>query len=387
MPNFVNNNTYTLVNDAFMQSTGQTGLAVLDSKSLVDAGSQVLSSQEYTDKFIASLAGRITWSILAVRPYYGMFDALIHDYARGAIQKISFGDIKAEIDQSFNLVDGQSVDMYTVNKPVASQKFFYKESPYQYHISISRGLLENAFTSDTEMSVFIRSVFLSISNTRVISLENLAKACLANMVANTVHEINILTEYNATATTPLTAAQAVKDADFLRFCVKVMRTISDNMRHPLRGPFNDGTITRFTPEAKQVMYISTDFEYALETVSSYSAYHDGYVSLSNYDTVGFWQDYSTDVAIKQSISVTTNAGDKTVTGIVGMIFDVDALGVFPRREWASTTPFNSAGGYSNTYWHGNGTYYNDMSENFVYFTIRDEASNAEAVKAVKASKM
>lgn len=378
LPSYVNNNTYTLVNEAFSQATGQKGISAIDTNSFVDMGRTVLSTQDYTDRFIQSLAGRITYTIYALRRYYAMFNALVKDYARGAVQKISFGDMAAESDQSFGLEDGQSVDMYRINKPKASQKFYVKEAPYQFHVSISRRQLENGFLNDEEMSTFIRSLMLNISNMRVIAIEDLAKLTLANMIVNTPHEINLLSEYNATHTEQLTAANAINNAEFLRYAVRVIRTISDNMRHALRA-FNDGTVTRFTPREKQVLYVLSDFEYALETVSSYAAYHDGYVSLSKYETVGFWQAYTTNTAIKETVQVTNSEGiETTMTGIVATLFDVDALGLFPRAEWASTTPFNSAGGYSNTFWHGNGTWYNDLSENFVVFTIRDAESDVMA---------
>lgn len=369
----VNNNVFSLVNEAYQQATGQKTASVIDTNSFVDAGNKILSSQDYTDKYMQILAGRITHTILALRPYYAMFRRSVKDYARGAIQKISYGDMKAEADESFGLVNGQSVDMYKVNKPIVSQKFFYKESPYQFHVSTQRINLKNAFLNDADMAAFIRSYMLAITNNRVIAIEDLARLTLANMIVRTdTYKVNLLSLYNSEYTETLTAAEALNDANFLRYCVRIIRTISDDMRSPLRV-FNDGTITRFTPYEKQDFYMLSMFETAMETVSSYAAYHASYVTLDGYEKIPFWQTYGASFADKSRIIGTNENGvETTVNGVVAVICDTDAQGVFPREEWASTTPFNSAGGYSNTYWHGNGTWFNDPSENFVVFYIADE---------------
>ena len=44
---------------------------------------------------------------------------------------------------------------------------------------------------------------------------------------------------------------------------------------------------------------------------------------------------------------------------------------YKRDEWASTTPVNSAGGYTNTYWHFKDMYFNDLSENAVMFYLAE----------------
>lgn len=372
----VNNQVFSIVNESFLQATGQKTASIIDTNSFVDAGNRILSSQDYTDKFIQSLAGRITYTILALRPYYAMFRRSVKDYARGAIQKISYGDMKAEADESFGLVNGQSVDMYKVNKPIVSQKFFYKESPYQFHVSTQRVNLKNAFTNDMDMAAFIRSYMLAIANNRVMAIEDLARLTLANMIVRTdTYKVNLLSMYNSEYGETLTAANALNDANFLRYCVRIIRTISDDMRSPLKV-FNDGTVTRFTPYEKQDFYLLSMFETAMETVSSYSAYHASYVTLNGYEKIPFWQTYGASFADKSRIIATNENGvETTINGVVAVICDTDAQGVFPREEWASTTPFNSAGGYSNTYWHGNGTWFNDPSENFVVFYIADEAAS------------
>ena len=54
-----------------------------------------------------------------------------------------------------------------------------------------------------------------------------------------------------------------------------------------------------------------------------------------------------------------------------MLYDEEALGVMPQFDYASTTPFNSAGGYYNMYIHWRFNTYNDFTENAILFVLGD----------------
>ena len=57
------------------------------------------------------------------------------------------------------------------------------------------------------------------------------------------------------------------------------------------------------------------------------------------------------------------------THIVGVLYDRDALGMYKRDEDVMTTPVNARGLYYNTFYHQIELWFNDTSENFVYFTL------------------
>lgn len=50
-------------------------------------------------------------------------------------------------------------------------------------------------------------------------------------------------------------------------------------------------------------------------------------------------------------------------------FDEEAVGVMPQFDYASTTPFNSAGGYYNMYMHWRFNSYCDYTENAILFVL------------------
>ena len=122
---------YALVNGAAQQAIGETALAANNTQTLVALGNTVLTSSSNTEAFLNVLCQRIGRTIFAFRAYRNKFgDMVLNDFEMGAIlQKISFHLFDAEEDPSFDLTNGQSVDMYEVSKPVIDQKLFVKRTP------------------------------------------------------------------------------------------------------------------------------------------------------------------------------------------------------------------------------------------------------------------
>ena len=61
--------------------------------------------------------------------------------------------------------------------------------------------------------------------------------------------------------------------------------------------------------------------------------------------------------------------ETTVTNIVALLADRDAMGLYKEEEDVLTTPVNARGMYYNTFWHLQRNYLNDLSENAVVFTL------------------
>ena len=95
-------------------------------------------------------------------------------------------------------------------------------------------------------------------------------------------------------------------------------------------------------------------------------FNDEYVKLAKGIAVPYWQS-----AQDPQLLMATNEDDDDIiiNNIVAFVHDVDALGTYRKEEEALTTPVNSVGRYYNTDWHVDNLYFNDMSENGVYFTL------------------
>ena len=115
----------------------------------------------------------------------------------------------------------------------------------------------------------------------------------------------------------------------------------------------------------------SDFEKAAKTYLYADSYNKDQVLLPNAETIPFWQgsgkkydfDSVAHITIKE-----TNGTSVEISGVLGVMFDRDALGVcnLDRRV---TTNYNAKAEFFNNYYKFDAGYFNDTNENFVVFFV------------------
>lgn len=366
---------YDIVNAVNSQTMGVTDLTVVDEQGLISLGQTVLTTNGLADTWLNSLAQRIGRTIISFREYKSKYSDMVLDSMQwgNIVQKIKVSMPEATEDESYTLVDGKSIDMYKVANPKVTQSFFTTETPYQFFVTIKREQLEEAFTSEPSMYGFIGAIYGEVQNAIELSLEGLARNCINNFIAEcnaTNRQINLLKLYNTETNKKLTVNTCLHDKEFLAFCVSRINLISKYMEN-MTKIYNNGTETRHTPKSLQHLRVLEEFESRLETVVQYQAFRDGYVKLNNYHTTSFWQNIKNPYSLSVKRASDNAPITYDATKILAVLYDRDALGLYKKDSWNSTTPFNSAGGYYNTYYHHKELYFNDLSENFVVFCIAD----------------
>lgn len=365
---------YDIVNSVNSQTMGVTDLTVVDEQGLISLGQTILTTNGLADTWLNSLAQRIGKTIISFREYKSKYSDMVLDSMQwgNIVQKIKVSMPKATEDESYSLVNGKSIDMYKVATPKVTQSFFTTETPYQFFVTIKRTQLEEAFTSEASMNGFIGAIYGEVQNAIEISLESLARNCINNFIGERIKsnkgQYNLLSMYNTETGKTLKVNTCLHDKEFLAYCVSRINLISKYMEN-MSTIYNDGTQTRHTPKSLQHLRVLEDFESRLETVVQYQAFRDGYVKLNNYHTTSFWQNIKYPDYIK--INIASDGSLIHQSNILAILYDRDALGLYKKDSWNSTTPFNSAGGYYNTYYHHKELYFNDLSENFVVFYIAD----------------
>lgn len=374
------NQIYSILNDVVAQGVGADAIAAVNNQNLVSLGNAVLSSTTNTEAFLNALLQRIGRTIIRYRKYENKLRGMIlDDFEYGAIvQKIRIEMPEAEEDQSFGLVDGQSVDHYEVAKPDVQQKLFVSRTPYQYKVTIQRKHLKEAFLSEDAMGRFIAGIFGEVRNAIDLGLERLARNAFNNMIAESYgataaapkqNVVNLGTLYRAiNANAPATAEGLMNDNDFLRFAVSTINTRIDMLQEMsvLNTP-DANALPTFTPKDRMHVYIMSGFKRRLETVVQYAAFNEMLVDVAGNETLTYLQSAQSPYSIN-----VTRASDGTsiaVDNIIGLVYDRDACGAYKWDEEVQTTPINAAGLYYNTYYHLQQLWFNDLSENFVVFTL------------------
>ncbi len=364
------NTIYELVNSVSRQAYGKDAIAVTDTNTLVTLGDYVLASSASVEKFTNTLILRIGKTIFSFRAYKNkLADMVLNDFEYGAIMQKIKVDMPAAIDDpTWGLTKGESVDQYKVYVQDVHQKLFYSCTPYVFPLTIQRVQLQEAFTSEANMSAFISMLFGEVQNAIEVAMENLGRATIANYVVNAEsRERKLVTEYNAAVGAEITAESALYDKDFISFAVGEIKTVSKALTD-MSTLYNDGTTTRHTPFADQRLRLLSRFVTLAETRLQAEVFNENFVRLEGYTELNYWQ--SSQKGSEMQVKAKDKTGEeKTVDNLIAILHDRDALGIYKHSEYTLTSPMNALGSYYNTFWHEKQMWFNDLSENFVYFTL------------------
>lgn len=386
------NQIYTIVNEVANQAMGSKAIAVVNNAGLVALGNTVLGSNDAKNNFINALTDRIGRTIVSFRAYHSHFPDFERDSIEwgNILQKLKVAMPDAESDDSFNLVDGKSVDQYKINKPKVNQLLFTTETPWQTHITVHLDELEKAFIDSSAMGTFISGMFGEVQNRIELAMEELGMACVNNYMAELIKRkeqrpkrvINLVSDYNTemglTTTDALKPEKALDTPSFLEYVVRRINTISSTMEYMTRGLYNDTAFaggdtqnniySRHTPKSEQRMMLYIDLVNSLKTNVNSKAFNMKEVAIDiPFQTVPFWQS----IQSPDSINVQAASGAPAVsqTHVMGILFDREAMGTFKNKYSSLTSPINAAGKYYNVFYHMIEMYYNDLTENAVVFLL------------------
>lgn len=390
---------YELINSVSGEVLGRTDIVTEDLTGIVDLGTEVFN-QNAVDNYVKSLVNHIGKVIFVNRPYAGKVPSVLMDaWEFGSVlEKISADVPEAEENDTWNLTDGKSYDQNVFHKPTVTAKFFNSKVTFEVPVSITERQVKESFSNAAQLNGFISMIYAAVEKSMTIKADALIMRTINNMIAETVLAdarafgataagdmtganlssastarcVNLLKLYNdkTGAETPLTAAKAITDPDFIRFASYVMGTYADRLQS-ISTVFNVGKKERFTPKDMLHVVLLSDFAKAAQTYLYSDTFNRGDVLLPQAETVPFWQGSGKnyEFASTGNINIKESGGKAVkISGVLGVMFDRDALGVcnLDRRV---TTNYNAKAEFFNNYYKFDAGYFNDTNENFVVFFI------------------
>lgn len=390
---------YTLINSVSGEVLGKTDIVTEDLTGIVDLGEEVFN-QNAVDNYVKSLVNHIGKVIFVNRPYAGKVPSVLMDaWEFGSVlEKISADVPEAEENDTWNLTDGQTYDQDVFHKPTVTAKFFNSKVTFEVPVSITERQVKESFSNAAQLNGFISMIYAAVEKSMTIKADALIMRTINNMIAETVLAdaqafgataagdmegadlasastarcVNLLKLYNdkTGASTKLTAAKAITDPDFIRFASYVMGTYADRLQS-ISTVFNVGGKERFTPKDMLHVVLLSDFAKAAQTYLYSDTFNRGDVLLPQAETVPFWQGsgQNYEFASTGNINIKESGGKAVeISGVLGVMFDRDALGVcnLDRRV---TTNYNAKAEFFNNYYKFDAGYFNDTNENFVVFFI------------------
>lgn len=383
---------YTLINSVSGEVLGKTDIVQEDLTGVVDLGTEVFNANA-VDNYVKSLVNHIGKVIFVNRPYAGKVPSVLMDaWEFGSVlEKISADIPAATENDTWDLTDGETYSQDTFHKPTVTAKFFNSKVTFEVPVSITERQVKESFSSAEQLNGFLSMIYSAVEKSMTIKADALIMRTINNMVAetlkadkkafggasvnyasaSTVRCVNLLKLYNDKFTAEtLTAANAITNPEFIRFASYTMGLYADRMQ-TVSTLFNVGAKERFTPVDMLHTVLLSDFAKAAQTYLYSDTYNKEQVLLPNAETVPSWQasGKNYDFASVSTINVKSASGEAVnVSGVLGVMFDRDALGVcnLDRRV---TTTYNAKAEFFNNYFKFDAGYFNDTNENFVVFFV------------------
>lgn len=380
---------YEFINGANAQLWGDDAITVNDLTGLIALGDSVTSSSTDKEQYLGVLFDRIGKTILRNLDLEVEFPSFVrNEFEWGAVlNKIDIQPLSAKEQRAWSVGDNDfEPNNFAVDKPkIYSRLFKNGKGAWEFDVTIPDIMLKSAFTSAEAYGAFIEGIMASMTDSMTQSFNSMAHACLTNLVAEKIKAengvVNLLSLYNDTLETPITAEQALTNKEFYRFANMIMNNYIKYLEQPsvlYNVGIGEDSIVRATARDNMHVILSADYAsamraYLLATDYNYTfsdfKYYDEFVTLqASTDSTHTAPSFATNT----TINVKPSSGGDAIeqAGIVGIFADRQALGTY-YEDVFSATDRNNRNRYTNYTSGATVGYFNDLSENAVIFILAD----------------
>lgn len=380
---------YALLNTVTQEILGDTAIVAEDLSNVVDIG-QAFDDAAGLDNYVRSLVDHIGKMVFGDRIYNGRAPSVLMDgWEFGSIlEKIRVVMPSASENASWQLTDGQDYPTNIFHAPTVSAKFFNDRVTYEVKMSFTEKQVKSSFSSAMQLNGFMSMIYSAINNSMTVKNDALIMRTINAAIGETLHAeyatgaysassgtraVNLLYLYNQKFNQTLTPAAAITDANFIRFASFIIKNYMRRMQG-MSKLFNIEGTEKFTPADRMHVVMLDEFKNAAE-VYLYDGLNqfntEGIKLPASVETVDYWQGSGLAYAFADTsaINITTPSEDEvTASGILGVIFDRDALGVANIDRRVRSHYVESAEFWNE--WHkADAQYFLDLSENIVVFFV------------------
>ena len=379
---------YNFVNDATKEIVGDSVLLQEDLGNIVDLGTAVFNANA-VDAYVKSLLNHIGRVVFVNRAYAGSAPSVLMDgWEYGSVlEKVRVELPEATENESWELVDGASYDPNIFYKPTVEAKFFNKKVTFEVPCSFTEMQVKQSFSNAGQLNSFISMIFTAVEKSLTVKIDSLVMRTINNFICETFYDmnsagtytgagntraVNLLKLYNDRFSETLSVDDCLTDDEFIRFASFTMGLYAGRLSK-ISKLFNIGGTDKFTPADMLHIVLLNDFNEAAK-IYLYDAkgqFNTDNLRLPAAETVPYWQGSGTGYAftdISKIYATTASGHNVTATGVLGIMFDRDALGVANLDRRVTTNYNPKAEFYSNWYKFDAG-YFNDTNENFVVFYV------------------
>ena len=390
-----------IVNELYQECTGQAALDTIDNSNIVDIGTQIMAAWS-TDNLVGKIYTKITETIVRNKVYEAnsTFKGLYRtgkEYGN-IIELLRVKHYEATSDPSFKPTNGATYDDFLkYEAPDYEATYIESKTGWQVKHWEPTYQLKEAFMSMESMDKFLGAMGTAVINSINVRLEAMARDALANMIGEVAYSrgvanlpnnsysncVNLLKLYNDgpnAGGTPLTAAAAQNDPEFIRFAITKM-LIDRGRISTMSVLYNVNEVETHTrPDDVRLTLLNT-FSAKAKTYLYADTYHEELISggLGATNEVPYWQasgdtDFDdtsiSSIDLKIKVPGSDTAQEVALGGILGVMYDKDAVivynesrpaGAFYHPDLQQTRVYNKfAAGFANL-----------LDSNFIVYFVAD----------------
>ena len=377
---------HELVNSITSEILGESGIIQEDLSNVVDVGTQIFDANA-VDAYVRKLVNQVGKMIFVNRTYSGIVPSVLMDgWEYGSVvEKIRAELPEATENESWQLQNGTSYDPNVFYQPKVEVKFFNSKVTFEVPVSIAEKQVKQSFQNGEQLNSFVSMIYNEVDKSMTIKTDELIMRTIDNFIAETIQSaynaeglgtksttnaVNLLKLYNDKFGTSLTASECITNPEFIRFASYTMG-IYQNRLGRISRLFNIEKKARFTPSDKLHIILLNDFVKSADAYLQSDTYHKELVKLPNASVVPYWQGSGENYSFEDisKINIKDASGDTVeVTGILGVMFDHEALGV-ANLDRRVTTNYNPKAEFFTNWYKFDAGYFNAFDENFVVFFV------------------
>lgn len=377
---------HELVNSITSEILGESGIIQEDLSNVVDVGTQIFDANA-VDAYVRKLVNQVGKMIFVNRTYSGIVPSVLMDgWEYGSVvEKIRAELPEATENESWQLQNGTSYDPNVFYQPKVEVKFFNSKVTFEVPVSIAEKQVKQSFQNGEQLNSFVSMIYNEVDKSMTIKTDELIMRTIDNFIAETIHSaynveglntksttnaVNLLKLYNDKFGTSLTASECITNPEFIRFASYTMGLYQNRLGRISRL-FNIEKQARFTPADKLHIILLNDFVKSADAYLQSDTYHKELVKLPNASVVPYWQGSGENYSFEDisKINIKDTSGDTVeVTGILGVMFDHEALGV-ANLDRRVTTNYNPKAEFFTNWYKFDAGYFNAFDENFVVFFV------------------
>lgn len=365
---------YEYTNNATKEMLGDSPLIAEDLSNVIDIGTSLDNIDGAYVTYVNNLILAYGKEIYVNRPYKADTLNIVRD-------NVEYGQLIAKYrtkldeampNQSWQLQHGASYDDNQFIETDVEVEIFTQRDAYEIRKSLTDEQIRGAFKSPEALTRFTSMVFTMVYNSIEVKRASLVKAVVNNFIAEVrninkaTQNIKLLTEYNTLFGTTLTRAQAYYSKEFFRYATSRILYFKKQLTE-YKSIYNAKGTEVFTPSELQHLVLLDKFKVNAEMYLDSDTFHDEFVKMPYHETVASWQAAQADDSVKVA-KTASGATNIAIDGVIGVLFDHDALGMNEDSPTTRTHYVNSAE-FTNYWFKQKVGYFNSLDENFILFTL------------------